>query len=81
MTDLQKRLFDLQDMGYREFQCRLMPSVQKECVIGVRTPVLRRLARQLWGTDEGERLLSSLPHQYYEENNLHAFLIEQMRDF
>ena len=81
MTQLQQRLFDLQDTGYREFHCRLMPTVPRERVIGVRIPVLRRLARQLWGTDEGKRLLSSLPHQYSEENNLHAFLIEQIRDF
>lgn len=75
------RLFALQDMDYRAFQCKLMPTVPTERVIGVRTPALRRLAKELAKTPVAEHFLRALPHQYYEENNLHGFLIEQMRDY
>jgi 3-methyladenine DNA glycosylase AlkD len=81
MTELQERLFAMQDESYRDFQCKLMPTVAREAVIGVRTPMLRALAKNLRGTWEATAFLSSLPHRYYEENNLHAFLIEQITDF
>jgi 3-methyladenine DNA glycosylase AlkD len=81
MTELQERLFAMQDESYRDFQCKLMPTVAREAVIGVRTPRLRALAKNLRGTAEATAFLSSLPHRYYEENNLHAFLIEQITDF
>lgn len=74
-------LFELQDEGYREFQSKLMPTADPEAVIGVRTPLLRSLARELAGTPQAQSFLSSLPHKYYEENNLHAFLLERLRDF
>lgn len=73
-------LFAMQDMGYRDFQCRLMPAVPRESVIGVRTPRLRAYARSL-GKEEAEVFMAELPHRYYEENNLHAFLIEGLGDW
>lgn len=81
MTELQERLFAMQDESYRDFQCKLMPTVAREVVIGVRMPMLRALAKELRGTAETTAFLSALPHRYYEENNLHAFLIEQITDF
>ena len=69
------------DPAYKAFQCPLMPTVDADRVLGVRTPVLRRMARELKGTAEGEALLSTLPHTYFEENQLHAFLIETIPDF
>ena len=75
------RLFALQDLNYREFHCRLMPTVNPECVIGVRTPALRKLAKELSKTPEAAEFLRHLPHRYYEENNLHGFLIETIRDY
>ncbi|MDY3072278.1 MAG: DNA alkylation repair protein [Eubacteriales bacterium] len=80
-TGVRERLFALQDTAYRDFQSRLMPGVDRARVIGVRTPELRRLARELAGTEEGNAFLSLLPHTYYEENNLHAFLIERIGDY
>ena len=74
-------LVSLQDLEYRQFQCKLMPTVNPEAVIGVRTPKLRALAKRLKGDPCVEEFLSELPHRYYEENNLHAFLIEQMADY
>ena len=80
-VDISERLFALQDMEYRAFQSKLMPTVSQERVIGVRTPLLRKLAKELYGTQQAEEFLRCLPHKYYEENNLHAFLIENIREY
>ena len=81
MSVVTQRLLSLADEQYRRFQIPLMPTVDAERVIGVRTPILRKLAKELAGTAEGERFLRELPHTYYEENNLHAFLLEQIKDY
>lgn len=81
VQQIQKQLFALQDKSYQAFQSKLMPTLPEEKVIGVRTPVLRKLAKQLVGTPQAEAFLRSLPHEYYEENNLHAFLLENIRDY
>ncbi len=81
MNEITQRLFALQDEGYRLFQSRLMPTVSPETVIGVRTPALRRLAGELYGTPEAEAFLRELPHRYYEENTLHALLVERIPDY
>ena len=64
-----ERLFALQDTKYRAFQSKLMPTVAPETVIGVRTPLLRNLAKELAGTAEAADFLRVLPHAYYEENS------------
>ena len=74
-TPIVQRLFALQDLTYQKFQCKLMPTVNPDVVIGVRMPELRRLAKQLRGTPEAEHFLNQLPHTYYEENNLHGLLL------
>lgn len=81
MTNFQQRLFALQDLSYRDFQAKLIPTVDPETVIGIRTPALRKLARELAKREDVQSFLDGLPHQYYDENNLHAFLIEQCKDF
>ena len=81
MTEIQQRLFALQDAGYRDFHAALMPTVDKALVIGVRMPALRALARELKGTEQAAAFMAELPHRYYEENNLHAALIGHIRDF
>ncbi|MGN0660671.1 MAG: DNA alkylation repair protein, partial [Oscillospiraceae bacterium] len=81
MTEIQKRLFELQDTEYKAFHSRLMPTVSPDRIIGVRIPELRRLAKELSGTELGDEFLQALPHFYYEENNLQGFLIEKIRDF
>ncbi len=69
------------DEKYRGFQSKLMPTVPKEKIIGVRTPALRKFAKDFFKKPEAEYFLSELPHEYYEENNLHAFLLEQIADY
>ena len=81
MSDITKRLLSLADEDYRRFQIPLMPTVDPYRVIGVRTPVLRKMAKELAGTPEAQSFLRALPHTYYEENNLHAFLVEQIQDY
>lgn len=76
-----RQLFAMRDEGYKAFQSKLMPNIPPERVIGVRTPQLRTFARTFVGTPQAEAFLRDLPHTYYEENNLHAFLIEQIKDY
>lgn len=81
VDSIREALFAVADADYKAFQCPLMPTVAPESVIGVRTPALRRMAKALRGTVGGEALLRDLPHTYFEENQLHAFLIEGLSDF
>lgn len=81
ITNVQTRLFELQDLKYRDFHAKLMPTVNKEKIIGVRTPALRIFAKNYGKTEEAKEYLQILPHQYYEENNLHGLLIEQIKDY
>lgn len=81
MTGIQNRLFALQDPQYRDFQCKLIPTVPPETVIGVRTPALRRLAKELSGSPEAAEFLKALPHRYYDENNLHGFLLCNFKSY
>ena len=80
-TVILENLFALQDKAYQEFQSKLMPTISSGTIIGVRTPLLRKLAKELSGTAQAEEFLRILPHEYYEENNLHAFLVERIRDY
>ena len=81
VSAMKDKLFEMQDLKYREFHAKLMPTVDKEKIIGVRVPELRKFAKRISGTKEAEEFLKNLPHEYYEENNLHAFLIESIKDF
>lgn len=81
MTAIQEKLFELQDLKYRDFHSKLMPTVSKEKIIGVRVPELRKFAKEFNKSDLKTDFLNTLPHEYYEEDNLHGFLIEQIKDF
>lgn len=81
MTEIQKELFQLQDKEYRQFHSRLMPTIDPGLVIGVRTPELRKLAKRLGKEKDISIFLGTLPHIYYEENNLHAFIISEYKDY
>lgn len=81
MEEIQKHLFELQDMAYRDFHSRLMPDIDKETVIGIRVPVLRKYAKSIAGTELSEKFIKELPHCYYEENNLHMMFITRIKDY
>ena len=78
---LTEHLFSLADETYKHFQSKLLPGINPDTVIGIRTPVLRRFAEEFSITKQAAQFLNHLPHTYYEENNLHAFLIEKITDF
>lgn len=78
---LQDQLFALQDKAYADFQSKLLPIVSRETVIGVRTPDLRKMAKQICKTPAAQKFLQSLPHRYFDENQLHAFILSEEKDF
>ena len=80
-TALQQQLFTMQDLKYRDFHSRLLPGIDKETIIGIRTPILRKFAMEFRKTEESRQFLKELPHQYYEENNLHMMLLSAERDY
>ncbi len=78
--DIRKELLSLQDREYKEFSSSLIPTVSPERVIGIRIPVLRKFAKEI-GAKDAKVFMNTLPHEYFEENNLHAFLIAEIKDF
>lgn len=78
---IQTELLKLRDLKYREFNAKLIPDVNPETIIGVRTPELRKFSKNLTKNPEYKMFLDILPHKYYEENNLHGFLIENIKDY
>ena len=81
MTEIQKLLFEKQDIKYRDFQAPLFPNIEKERMIGVRTPVLKKLAKELFGSELANNFIETLPHEYFDENQLHAFFISLIKDY
>lgn len=75
---LIQTLMQLQDPDYQAFQARLIPNIPTERIIGVRTPELRKLAKQL---PDAASFLEVLPHGHFEENQLHSFLLSEGKDF
>lgn len=78
---IQERLFALQDEKYREFQRSLIPGLPRENIIGIRIPVMRKLAKEFVKEPEAAVFLKQLPHTYYDENILHALLIAEIKDY
>ena len=81
MDTITEELFRLQDTGYAAMQVRIIPTVAADRIIGVRTPALRTLAKELAGSPEAAAFLASLPHRYFDEDQLHAFVISLEKDF
>lgn len=79
--NLQEKLFSLADEKYKDFHSKLIPTVDEAVVMGVRTPVLRKFANEFSKTGDAEQFLNDLPHKFYEENNLHAFLLEKIKNY
>ena len=78
---LYDRLMEVKDDTYREFQVKLVPNISPEIVLGVRTPDMRKIARELFESSERDAFLNDLPHRYYEENLIHFFVISMIKDF
>ena len=81
LDEIRNELFKMQDTAYRDFNSKLIPTVDKSLFIGVRTPELRKYAKQLAKREDIEEFLHSLPHKYFDENQLHAFIVSEIKDF
>ncbi|WP_303840587.1 DNA alkylation repair protein [Selenomonas ruminantium] len=79
--NIQDKLFSMQDKTYQEFSRKLITNIAPEKIIGVRTPALRQLAKEVLVAGEAEAFLRDLPHAYHEENQLHAFILSAMKDY
>ncbi|MBR5904070.1 MAG: DNA alkylation repair protein [Alphaproteobacteria bacterium] len=71
----------LQDKKYKDFNSALIPNISKDLFIGVRTPKLRKLAKEIIKSGFDKNFISKLPHKYFEENQLHAFILSEIKDF
>ena len=76
-----EELCKYKDDKYRDFQSNLVPNISKDVILGVRTPDMRKIAKEMFNTDEGKKFLKKLPHKYYEENLVHFFMIAMIKDF
>ena len=74
-------LLAVKDDKYKEFQAKLVPNISSDTVIGVRSPAMRQVAKEVFKSPEKEAFLNELSHKYYEENLVHFFVIEQIKDF
>ena len=81
IQEIREKLSSLQDLKYRDMQVRIIPSVKPESIIGVRTPELRKMAKELAQSQEIGVFLENLPHKFFEENQLHAFIVSGMKDY
>jgi 3-methyladenine DNA glycosylase AlkD len=79
-TDLCEKLYSLQDLKYRDMQIKIIPSADPGSIIGVRTPELRKMAKDILRSGNHISFLEELPHKYFEENQLHAFIISGIKD-
>lgn len=77
---IRQQLFEARDTEYQKFQCRLIPNISAESIIGVRTSALREMAKELAKREDAEEFLAELPHRYFEENQLHGFVLSGMKD-
>ena len=81
VDDIREDLFANQDVKYRDFQSKLTPTIEANTAIGVRTPVLRKLAKDYSKRQDVDDFLADLPHKYFDENQLHAFILSEIKDF
>ena len=81
MKEIVDLLFSKQDIKFRDFQAPLFPTIDKERIIGVRTPDIKQLAKELFGSDTANEFIKELPHYYFDENQLHVFLISRIKDY
>ena len=78
---LYDRLMEVKDDTYREFQIKLVPNIPPETILGVRTPEMRKIAKEVSESPERDAFLRDVPHRYYEENLIHFFVPAMIRDF
>ena len=78
-AELLKRLQAEQDLKYRDFHASLLPNIDKKSIIGVRVPTMRKIAKEFAAADVA-KFLDKLPHKYFEENQVHLFVVERIKN-
>lgn len=81
LTSVQKKLYSLQDKKYGDFQSKLLPTLDKKSIIGVRTNDIKNFAKEIYKSSDKEKFLTELPHKFFDENQLHIFILSQEKDF
>ena len=81
MKIIKEKLFEFRDINYADFQAKLIPTIEKKKIIGVRTPKLKKMAKEIIGEILDEKFLKELPHNYFDENQLHIFILNEIKDF
>ena len=81
MKEIVDELFKMQDKEYHDFQVKLIPTASPDTFIGIRTPILRKYAKDLVKENNYSKFLEELPHKYFDENQLHAFIISELKDY
>ena len=81
MNNIVDKLFSMQDKKYRELQIKTIPNIDPDTIIGVRTPELRKFAKELFKNNKYKDFIEELPHKYFDENQLHAFIIFESKDY
>lgn len=81
IAEIRETLFSMKDSEYKELQAKILPALEPDAIIGVRTPQLRKYAKQLSKDSTITRFLDDLPHKYFEEDQLHAFIISEIKDY
>ena len=79
--NITNELFKLADEEYADFQAKLTPTIDRKCFIGVRVPAVRKLAKEIYKSDQYADLLKTLPHKYYDENMLHGLILSEFKDY
>ena len=79
--DITQKLFSMQDEKYRDFASKLIPNIQKDSMIGVRLPHIKKLAKELYRSGEYIGFINMLPHTYFEEYHLHSYILSEIKDF
>lgn len=80
-AEIKNHLYELKETDYKEFMAKLIPTVDSESVLGIRTPALRNYAKDLAKRDDIDEYLHSLPHELFDENQLHAFILSELKDY
>jgi len=75
------KLMKVKDDKYKEFQAKLVPNISPDTILGVRTPDMRNIAKEVFKSEDKSSFLNNLPHKYYEENLIHFFIISMIKDF
>ena len=79
--EIREELYGHQDLKYRDFQVKLIPGMEPEKMIGVRTPDLRKIAKQMVKREDIGEFLENLPHEFFDENQVQAFVVSEFKDY